>query len=232
MTDIQEAVLFGPSYSAYVRAARIALEEKGVAYRLEPVDIFGGAAEDPAYLARHPFGRVPAFEHAGFRLYETGAITRYLDEAFDGPPLQPADARDRARMNQAIAVIDGYGYWPWVRVIFVQRVEGPRRGGTDEAAIAAALPDAARALDALDAIKGEQPWLAGPSFSLADVQAAPMIDYLTQAAEGRALLGERLRLAAWWERLAERRSVVATRYLVNQMTAEQKRQAERGSDPI
>jgi glutathione S-transferase len=50
-------------------------------------------------MARHRFGKIPAFEHAGFRLYETGAITRYVDEAFPGPRLQPDDPRDRARMN-------------------------------------------------------------------------------------------------------------------------------------
>jgi glutathione S-transferase len=33
-------------------------------------------------MTRHPFGKIPAFEHAGFRLYEAGAITRYVDGAF------------------------------------------------------------------------------------------------------------------------------------------------------
>lgn len=228
-----EAILYGPLYSAYVRVARIVLEEKGVAYRVEPVDIFGGAAEDPAWLARHPFGRVPAFEHVGgehdgFSIYETAAIARYVDEAFEGPALQPPDARGRARMTQAIHVIDSYGYWPWVRVIFVQRVEGPRRGGTDEAAIAEALPAAERALDALDGIKDNAPWLAGEGFSLADCQAAPMIDYLTQAAEGRAMIEARPRLADWWQRLAARPSLAATRCLVNELDDAQKTRAERG----
>lgn len=230
-TSSETAVLYGPLYSAYVRAARIALEEKGVAYRLEPVDIFGAAAEDPAYLARHPFARVPAFEHDGFALYETVAIAQYVDEAFEGPPLQPAAPRARARMTQAIHVLDSYGYWPWVRVIFVQRVEGPRRGGTDEAAIAEALPAAARALDAIDAIKGEAPWLAGTDFSLADCQAAPMIDYLSQAEEGRALLAERPRLAAWWSALAARPAVRRTRCLIHELDADAKARAERGPTP-
>ena len=35
--------LFGAEYSVYTRIVRLALEEKGVSYRLEPVDIF---AED------------------------------------------------------------------------------------------------------------------------------------------------------------------------------------------
>ncbi len=89
--------VFGAAYSVYVRIVRLALEEKGVPYRLEEVDIFaeGGPPED--YLQRHPFGRIPAFEHDGFRLFESGAIGRYVDEAFDGPPLMPDGAGAGAR---------------------------------------------------------------------------------------------------------------------------------------
>jgi glutathione S-transferase len=64
-------VVYGPAYSTYTRTARLALEEKGVDYKLEEVDILSGAAQSPAHLARQPFGKVPAFEHDGFRLYET-----------------------------------------------------------------------------------------------------------------------------------------------------------------
>ena len=44
-----------------------------------------------------PFGKIPAFEHQGFHLYEAGPISRYVDETFAGPALQPSDARHRAR---------------------------------------------------------------------------------------------------------------------------------------
>ena len=52
------------------------------------------------------FGKIPAFEHGGFRLYEAGAINRYVDEAFPGPRLQPEHPRARARMNQIISILD------------------------------------------------------------------------------------------------------------------------------
>ena len=90
-------MLFGEPYSVYVRAVRLALEEKNVAYELVPVDIFKPRGPPPEHYARHPFGKIPAFEHAGFRLYEAGAITRYVDEAFPGPRLQPEHPRARAR---------------------------------------------------------------------------------------------------------------------------------------
>ena len=92
-------IVFGAPYSVYARAVRLALEEKGVQYELVPVDVFASGGPPPEHKSRHPFGKIPAFEHAGFRLDEAGAITRYVDEAFPGPGLQPKDARSRARMN-------------------------------------------------------------------------------------------------------------------------------------
>lgn len=86
MAAADKPMVFGAPYSVYVRAVRLALEEKGIAYELVPIDIFASDGPPPEHLMRHPFGKIPAFEHAGFRLYEAEAITRYIDEAFDGPP--------------------------------------------------------------------------------------------------------------------------------------------------
>src|SRR5438309_1302524 len=60
-------IVFGAPYSVYVRAVRLALEEKGVDYELVPVDIFASEGQPAEHMARHPFGKIPAFEHAGFR---------------------------------------------------------------------------------------------------------------------------------------------------------------------
>src|SRR3954468_23457169 len=94
-------VLHGYHYSVYNRIARLTLAEKAVAY--ERVEVNPFAPDVPAaYLALHPFGRVPALVHDGFALYETGAITRYIDRSFPGPSLQPAGPRPLARMDQVI----------------------------------------------------------------------------------------------------------------------------------
>ncbi len=68
MTD---PVVYGPAYSTYTRSVLLALEEKGVPYRFEEVDILADAHNEPDHLARHPFAKVPAFEHDGFAHYET-----------------------------------------------------------------------------------------------------------------------------------------------------------------
>jgi glutathione S-transferase len=203
-------VLFGPSYSVYVRIVKIVLAEKDVDHDRIEFDVFDRKDWPADWLQRQPFGLVPAFEHNGFRLYETRAITRYIDGAFPGPRLQPADPQNCARMEQAISVLDGQGYWPMVREIFVQRVERARDGMTDEAVIAAALPKAERCLAALSALLGERQYLAGTDFSLADAHAAPMFHYFLEAPEGEHLLQAEPNLQGWWSRIAARPSVQAT----------------------
>ena len=168
-------VLFGAPSSVYVRAARLALDEKGVDYELVPIDIFVPGGPSKEHLARHPFGKIPSFEHAGFRLYEAGAIMRYVDETFPGAPLQPVEMRARARMNQVISIIDSYAYRTLVWDIYVERVSRPASGSVpDEEKIAAALPRAEVCLSALEELLGEAPWLAGSAITLADLHTAPM----------------------------------------------------------
>lgn len=81
MDDDRRPTLYGEPYNVYARACRIALDEKGAPYRLVPLDVSAEGGAPPDHLVRHPFGRIPAFEHRGFHLYETGAITRYVDTA-------------------------------------------------------------------------------------------------------------------------------------------------------
>lgn len=189
--------VYGASYSVYVRIVRIALHEKGVPY------------VPPEHLARHPFGRIPAFEHDGFALYETSAITRYVDEAFSGPPLQPRALRERARMNQIVAMLDNYAYLPMVWDVYVQRMEASGNEAIDEARIAGGLEKARLFLGALSNLMGAENWLCGPEPSLADFHAAPMFGLFAKTPEGAALIREFPSIQAWWERSKVRPSVLA-----------------------
>jgi glutathione S-transferase len=153
--------LHGMHYSVYVRVARLALAEKRVDYTLAEVNPFAPEIS-PEHLKRHPFNRVPVLEHDGFSVYETAAIARYVDEAFDGPRLQPAEAKDRARMTQIIGIIDSYGYRPMVRQVFLERISKPARGGvTDEAAVAEGLEKSAHCLGVLEGLSRDGPFLLG-----------------------------------------------------------------------
>ena len=212
MSTTERPVLYGAAYSVYVRAARLVLAEKAVAYDLVEVDIFAPKGPPDWYRHHHPFGRIPAFEHGDVRLYESSAIQRYVDELFPGPPLQPSHPRARARMNQVISIVDSYVYQTLVRSIFAERVRAPARGRpADEGKIADAIPKAETCLKVLNDIAAGDAWLAGEALSLADLQAAPMFAYFRMAPEGAAMLGRYPAIASWWDRLAMRPSMKATR---------------------
>jgi glutathione S-transferase len=203
--------LHGPAYSTYARTARLALEEKGVAYNLDEVDILTGKGHEPAHLARQPWGKVPAFDHDGFGLFETFAIARYVDEAFPGPSLQPADPKARARMTQICGVIDNYGYGAMVGKVFWQEVIVPMQGGKPDADIVAAgLNEANKVLDVIHRLM-ESGAMAGDSVSLADLHVLPPLDYYLMAPSGAGALAQRPKLELWWKRMEGRESVVATR---------------------
>lgn len=203
-------VLHGYRYSVYARIVRMVLAEKGVDYDYAEVDPF--ADDVPSeYLALHPFKRVPTLVHDGFVLYETAAIARYIDEAFEGAPLQPGGSRQRARMAQIVAVMDAYGYWPLVRQVFSHRVFRPRAGErVDESEIRAGLVSSERTLGALEALAEPGRFLVGERLSLADLHLAPMLAYFTAAPEGRDALARQPKLSAWWEQLRRRPSLLAT----------------------
>jgi glutathione S-transferase len=194
--------LYGADYSVYVRIARLALLEKGVAHDLVPVDIFAADGIPAVHLDRHPFGKIPAFEHGEFHLYETGAITRYVDEAFDGPALQPTDAQSRARMNQIISIADGYVYPQMVWGLYVERIDKPTRGEVpDQARVEKARGVAQTSLAALAGLLAEQRWMCGQRLTLADVYLAPMLDYALKVPELGQIFAIHCNLGDWWQRV-------------------------------
>ena len=206
-------IIHGPAYSTYTRTARLALEEKGVVYQLDEVDMLGGATQKPDHLARQPFGKVPAFTHDDLSLYETAAIARYADEAFPGPKLQPADVKRRARMTQIISIIDSYAYGSCIGKVVWQRVVTPLLGGKpDDNVVADAMPLVETSIAALEkAADPAGPFLCGAEISLADLHLAPVMDYFSQTPEGEKVLAGAPRLSRWWQAMSARPSVAKTR---------------------
>ena len=204
--------LFGLERSVYTRIARLALEEKEVAYTLAPVEIFGAEGVPAEHRHRHPFGRIPVLAHGGLQLYETAAITRYADEAFPGAALQPGDAVVRARMNQVIGILDSYAYRPMVWGVFVERVRIPMNGGVpDEVKIADALKQSVLCAKVLSDLLGDAPFFAGEALSLADLHAYPMLCYFALTDEGCAVLESHPALARWLQTMKGRPGAVRTR---------------------
>jgi glutathione S-transferase len=204
-------MLYGMRYSVYVRIARVVLAEKGLSYRHIEVNPFLPNMPQ-GYLRLHPFRRVPTLVHNDFALYETGAITRYIDEQFEGPSLQPIEPHYRARMAQIISIIDCYGYHPMVRQLHSNRIFLPRIGRpVDEAQVTMGVKGSELALGALESISAaDGPLAGGQIWSLADFHLAPMMAYFTAAPEGGQLLARHPKLSAWWDRMRRRPALCDT----------------------
>ena len=201
--------LYGYRYSVYTRTARLALLSKQVEHGTSEVDPFVELPED--YAALNPFGRVPVLTHGALTLFETGAITRYVDRAFAGPQLQPEKAAALARMDQVISAIDAYAYRPMVRQVsshgfFHPFFEEPSRREEVEAGLEASR----KVLSFLNGVAGEGLVLGGRDITLADWHLVPMIDYFVRAPEGKAALSTHPALQRWWDRVSALESVKAT----------------------
>jgi glutathione S-transferase len=203
-------IVYGPAGSTYVWSTRLALAEKGVAHDL--VDVPFGAHREEPHLSRHPFAKVPAFEHDGFSLYETQAILRYIDEGFPVSPLQPTDLHQFARMNQIIGIVDAYAWRAIAAGIVFNRILAPRLGlPVDEAAVTSALPQARLSLSEFARLMGDQPFMAGERISLADLMVIPLLYYLARVPEGEAPMAEHPGLRAWVRRIEDRQSFQVTK---------------------
>jgi glutathione S-transferase len=196
--------LYGIEGSPNVRGAMLGLAEKGVDYQL--VDV-APPFKAPEHLARNPFGCVPVLEHDGFLLYETQAILRYLDQAFPGPELQPANAHEAARMNQILGIIDYHLFQSWSGAIAFERLVAPSFFGraSDLERVAAAEPMARCCGEVLEALVSA-PYLTGETYSLADIRLMPHFHWFRFTPEGEAILAGKGRLAQWFQHVSERAS--------------------------
>jgi len=204
-------ILYGPTYSTYTRTMRMVLAEKGVDYDLVEVDMVAGAHHRPDYIQRHPFERVPAFEHNGFAIYETNAIAHYIDDAFPGRRIALADIRRRTRDQQIVDVINAYAYQRIIVGIVLRYYFADKEKGPDTAAIAAAAPGAEHALTAIqDLMTGSDPCLVGRDVGFSDLFLAPILSYFVQFPEGTRALTKLPRLSQWWLAMQQRPSLTAT----------------------
>ena len=182
-------VLYNAPRCPYVARVRIVLAEKGIDYEVVDVDL----DDRPAWLyEKNPAGRVPVVEEDDGRpLAESAVIMEFLEERYPEPPLLPPDPADRAAVRLLI-FRDGDLTAPYYAL---------RRG--DEGA--AEKLDAA--LGRFDGLLGEQPYLGGAEYGLADIALVPWF------LRARDMLGVELdgypALSDWLARLEQRSAIAA-----------------------
>ncbi|MGK3984559.1 glutathione S-transferase N-terminal domain-containing protein [Sorangium sp. So ce136] len=195
--------LYGHPMSTCTRKVLTVLAEKGHEAQVVVVDLMKGEHKQPDHLARHPFGVIPVLEDGDFSLYESRAIIRYLDQKLPGASLTPTELRARALMDQWLSVEQSYFSTPAIKILY-QRVIMPMIGQQgDESIVEAAKGEVARTLDVVDKALGNQEYIAGSSYSLADISFMPYLQCLVASKVGE-LITDRQNVAAWWKRLSAR----------------------------
>ena len=211
---MSELTLYGYRYSVYTRVVRIVLHLKSAAYEFHDLNPFEKDITD-----LHPFGKVPVLDHRMNKVFETNAITRYLDRAISGVALQPDEPYELALQDQIISIVDNYAYEPMVRSVFAHRVFRPLEGlGADEDIIKDGLDTSKQVLCVLEDFAGRKNILDGQNITLADCHLLPLIDYFQQSNEGRVLLADFPHLSKWWSSVSGLKIGTATRPIFEKTT--------------
>ena len=162
--------IWGRRSSSNVQALMWCIGELGLPYRRHDVGHMFGGNDTPAFLALNPNGTVPVLQDGDAApLWETGAILRHLAARYAAAPFWPAEGPARAQVDQ-------WAEWAKINVtlaftapIFWQVVR-TAPSSQDPAAIARAITRLDRLLDIAEARLARHPHLAGPGFTLADIQ--------------------------------------------------------------
>ena len=201
-------IFYGTPQSTYVRTVRLLLAEAKIDYNLKDVGIFNGDNETEEYLAKNPFGKVPTVQVDGIEIYETAAITYYINEGIAGGKFTPPDLLMQTRMRQIMAIIDNYLYPPAVGTIVIQNLIVPDQGGeTNRQAVEDAIVPTIKALEAIEDLFVGSPFLVGSMISIADFYLIPIFVYLEKTPEFKAVTTHTPKLNAWWQEVKNLNSV-------------------------
>src|SRR6516164_5624876 len=197
-----DPIVYGFPRSTYVNIVRLILTHKEVAYGFHDLEPVMGK---PEHLALHPFNRVPILKHGDFTVYETSAIASYIDEAFAGPRLTPADIRVRARMNQWVSAVNAYYYPYMIYHVTHERLVFPALGiASDEKVVAHALPQVEIALTVMEsALAHGENYLVGQELTIADFYMLPCTFAFGLTDEGQAMYRKFPAFCRWRARMEE-----------------------------
>lgn len=217
----------------------VVLAEKGIACTLHPVDVlafeqYGPTLPPPSLETRlNSEGEGPLLVHDGRQLTESFFVSEYLDGAFDGPALRPADPVAFNRML-AWARFTNEVFMPAANTLGCRRFLAPALAGRtppagllDRIALGfvrdgwrrafagdypETLVEESRrklriAIDRLEASLDAGPWLLGETYSLADVDAFAIARSLPLLVPD--MMRDRPRLHEWLARVEARPAVAA-----------------------
>ena len=193
----------------YARKVRIALAEKKLDFDLVLEKVWERREE---FLALNPAGQVPVLiddveGQAPVALADSNAICEYLDDAYPEPPLIGGNPLMRAEIRRLVAWFDEK-FQREVTQNLVDEKIGKRligQGAPSSVAIRAGHDNIAIHLAYIEHLMAQHNWLAGNSFSLADIAAAAQLSCLDYI--GDVPWEDYPEAKSWYARLKSRPSV-------------------------
>ena len=193
--------LYGHPASTCTRKVLCTLHETNTPFEMVVLDFAKADHKSPAHLARQPWGKMPAIDDDGFVLYESRAISRYIDSVAGGK-LTPTDRKQDALMEQWISV-EVENFTPnAMKFVYHTVFQRPQ----PEDVLAKAGEGLELACKVLDKALAGKTYLVNEQFTLADICYAPYLEYAMNNATAKAIITKHANLASWWGRVAERPS--------------------------
>ncbi|KAG9439625.1 hypothetical protein H6P81_019790 [Aristolochia fimbriata] len=183
------------------------LIEKDVEYELVQIDLGAGEHKKEQFLARQPFGQVPAIEDGDqFKLFESRAIARYIATKYAdrGPDLLGNTPEERAVVDQWVEV-EAHNYNDLVFNIIFNLYILPKMGKRGDRELAKECEKKlARVLDIYEERLGATKYLAGETFTMADLAHLPGTNFLITEAGKGYLVRQRKNVSRWWDEITGR----------------------------
>uniref|UniRef100_A0A6M2EA12 glutathione transferase n=1 Tax=Populus davidiana TaxID=266767 RepID=A0A6M2EA12_9ROSI len=198
--------VYGPAMAVCPQRVMACLLEKGVEFDLVHVDLDSGEQKLPEFLLKQPFGQVPAVEDGDFKLFESRAIIRYYAAKYEdrGPNLLGNTLEEKALVDQWLE-IEAHNFNDLVFNIVFQVLILPRIGQQGDSELVKTYEEKLeKVLDVYEQRLSKSKYLAGDSFTLADLSHLPATRYLVNEAGLGHLVKDRKKLNAWWEDISSR----------------------------
>lgn len=187
--------LYSQQASGNAYKPRLLMAQLGIPFRLVDINAYDGSTRSPEFLDKNPIGKVPVLEFPdGRRLAESNAILLHLAEA---TPYMPADPFDRAKAYEWM-FFEQYSHEPAIAVRRSILTAPERAAQRTPERLAALLEAGHRALGVMERRLADNQWLAGDSYSVADIA---LYAYTHKAEEGGFDLARYPAIRAWMNRL-------------------------------
>ena len=198
------------------RRVRMFLAEKGISLPLVSIDIVAGEQHGDAYRAINPRRVVPTLVlEDGTAIGEVLAIWRYLEEAYPAMPLLGTTPKDKAlvTMWERRAELEGFAaVMEGVRNAAPRLADRAIAGPYDYAQIPELVERSKRRVanfySDMDARLAEVPFVAGRSFSAADITTLVTVDFATKAL-GLPIPEDHEAVKRWYDLVSARPSIAA-----------------------